>query len=185
MEGHHLILGKTTDFITGKTIEDSHDERYRQKIARLLVDIKLYEKKDVTPRYDLLARAGNKKAIIKVDFLILLDNRICMIIKYGPGSITTRHRPAIAASRLVAEYQIPVVVVTNGEDADILEGLTAKIISSGLDTIPAKPELIKLSERFAFPIIPAARAEAESRILYAYDIDGSCPCDNSICRIES
>ncbi|MBU1053171.1 MAG: type I restriction enzyme HsdR N-terminal domain-containing protein [Proteobacteria bacterium] len=185
MEGHHLILGKTTDLITGETIEDTHDERYRQKIARFLVNEKSYAKKDIKPRYDLLAQAGDKMAIIKVDFLVSLENRICMIIKYGPGSITTRQRPAIAASRLIAQYQIPVVVVTNGEDADILEGLTAKIISNGFDAIPTKPELIKLSEKFTFPGIPTARIEAESRILYAYDVDGSCPCDNSICRIES
>lgn len=185
MEGHHLILGKTTDFITGEPIEDTHDERYRQNIARLLVNEKLYEKKDIKPRYDLLAQAGNRKAIIKVDFLVSIGNRICMIIKYGPGSITTRHRPAMAASRLVTDYQIPVVVVTNGVDADILDGLTGKIISNGLDAIPAKPEIIKLSAKFAFFDIPATRAEAESRILYAYDVDGSCPCDNSICRIDS
>lgn len=185
MEGHHLILGKTTDLITGETIEDTHDERYRQKIVRFLLNEKSYEKKDITPRYDLLAKAGNKMAIIKVDFIVSLKNRICMIIKYGPGSITTRHRPAIAASRLVAKYQVPVVVVTNGEDADILEGLTSKIISTGFNAIPAKSELINISEKFTFPGIPEERAEAESRILYAYDVDGSCPCDNSICRIES
>lgn len=185
MEGHHLILGKTTDFITGETIEDTHDERYRQNIAQLLVNNKSYEKKDVKPHYDLLAQAGNKKAIIMVDFLISLEKRVCMIIRYGPGSITTRHRPAIAASRLVADYQIPIVVVTNGVDADILDGLTGKIISTGLDAIPAKPELVKLSAKFAFPQISETRAEAESRILYVYDVDGSCPCDNSICRIES
>ncbi len=184
MEGHHLILGETTDFITGETIEDTHDERYRQKIARFLVTEKLYGIKDIRPRYDLLARAGNSKAIIKVDFLILIEKRACMIIKYGPGSITTRHRSALAASRLIADYQIPVVVVTNGVDADILEGLTGKIISTGLDAIPAKSELVKLSAKFAFPNITENRAEAESRILYAYDVDGSCPCDNSICRID-
>ncbi len=185
MEGHHLILGQTTDFITGEILEDTHDERYRQNIARLLVNNKLYEKKDIKPHYDLLAQAGDKKAIIKVDFLISVETRICMIIKYGPGSITTRHRPALAVSRLVAGYQVPVVAVTNGVDADILDGLTGKIISTGLDTIPAKPELIKLSAGFTFPLISETRAEAESRILYVYDVDGSCPCDNSICRIES
>ncbi len=27
--GHHLILGELVDFITGETIEDTHDEMYR------------------------------------------------------------------------------------------------------------------------------------------------------------
>jgi len=184
MDGHHLILGKTTDYITGEIIEDTHDERYRQNIARLLVNEKLYNKMDIKPRHALLVKAGEKKAIIRVDFLITVGNRICMVIKYGPGSITTRHRPAIAASRLVAVYQVPVVVVTNGVDADILDGSTGKIISNGLDDIPAKPELLKLSGKFVFSEIPKKKTEAESRILYAYEVDGSCPCDDTICRID-
>jgi len=184
MDGHHLILGETTDFITGDPIPDTHDERYRQNIARLLVNEKLYNKLDVKSRHELLVKAGEKKAIIRVDFLITLENRICMIIKYGPGSITTRHRPAIAASRLVAVYQVPVVVVTNGVDADILDGSTGKIISNGLDAVHSKPELMKLSEKFVFSRIPENRVEAELRILYAYEVDGSCPCDDTICRID-
>jgi len=107
-----------------------------------------------------------------------------MIIKYGPGSITTRHRPALSASRLVAPYQVPLAVVTNGVDADILDGSTGKIISNGFDTIPSKTELLNLSEKFILNAIPENRAETESRILYAYEVDGSCPCDDTICRID-
>jgi len=184
MDGHHLILGKTTDYITGEIIEDTHDERYRQKIARLLVNEKLYNKLDIKLRHELLVKAGEKKAIIRVDFLISMGNRICIIIKYGPGSIITRHRPALSASRLVASYQVPVVVVTNGVDADILDGSTGKVISNGLDAIPTKLELLKLSEKFIFSEIPETKIEAESRILYAYEVDGSCPCDETICRID-
>jgi hypothetical protein len=184
MDGHHLILGKTTDFITGDSIQDTHDERYRQNIARLLVNEKLYNKPDIKPRHELLVKAGEKKAIIRVDFLITMENRILMIIKYGPGSITTRHRPALSASRLVAPYQVPVVVVTNGVDADNLDGSTGKVFLKGLDAILSKPELLKLSEKFTFSEIPEIRAEAESRILYAYEVDGSCPCDDTICRID-
>ncbi len=29
MGEHHLILGELVDFITGKTIKDTHDERYK------------------------------------------------------------------------------------------------------------------------------------------------------------
>jgi len=38
MTGHHLILGELDDLITGERVKDTHDERYRQKIARLLID---------------------------------------------------------------------------------------------------------------------------------------------------
>ena len=102
MNGHHLILGQLSDFITGRTLNDTHDERYRQKIARLLVERKGYLKNDIETRKDLLVEAGDKRAIVKIDFLINLSGRTCMIIKYGPGSLITRRRPALAAARLLA-----------------------------------------------------------------------------------
>ena len=37
MSGHHLILGELDDLISGETIKDTLDERYRQNIAELLV----------------------------------------------------------------------------------------------------------------------------------------------------
>ena len=46
MSTQHLILGKLTDFVTGRTIVDTIDERARQKIARFLVEQKGYSKED-------------------------------------------------------------------------------------------------------------------------------------------
>lgn len=181
MEGHHLILGECTDFITGETIMDTYDERYRQKIARLLVNSKGYQKNDIRPHNNLLVKAGEKRAIIKIDYLISLANRVCMIIKFGPGSIVTRHRPLLAASRLVTSYQIPIAVATNGEDAEILEGSSGRVISQGLDTIPARKDLHDFVSGDIFSPIPPERAELESRILYCYEVDGSCPCDENVC----
>ena len=183
MTGHHLILGERTDFITGETIIDTHDERYRQKIARLLINHKGYQKNDIKPRKDLLVQAGENRAIIKIDFLINLSGKICMILKFGPGSIVTRRRPLLAASRILAPYQIPIAVVTNGEDAEVLEGATGRVISQGLATIPGREQLVELIEADHFSRIPAERAEMESRILYCYEVDGSCPCDENVCKL--
>jgi hypothetical protein len=180
-QGHHLVLGELIDFVTGETIPDTHDERYRQQLARLLVEHKGYSKNQIQPRFELRVAAENKQAILKIDFVVHLSERICMILKYGPGSLVTRHRPALAASRLVAPYQVPIAVVTNGEDADIIEGTTGKIISSGLESIPVQAELVQRAEKTDLDPISAKQAEMESRILYAFEVDGSCPCDDTVC----
>ena len=185
MEGHHLILGELVDAVTGGVLPDTHDERYRQKLFRLLMDARGYSRTDIQSRCSLRVKAGENCAIVKVDTAITVADRICMIIKYGPGSLVTRHRPALAASRLLAPYQIPVVVVTNGEDADILDGHTGEVIGSGLESIPARPELVARRAVFLFPPIAEARAEIESRILYAYEVNGACPCDDSICVLPT
>ena len=183
MAGHQLILGERTDIITGETIMDTHDERYRQKIAGLLINHKGYRRDDIKIRNDMQVRAGRKKAVIKIDFVISISGKVFMIINFGPGSIVTRRRSLLAASRVLTPYQIPIAVVTNGEDAEILEGSTGRIISSGLEAIPARDQLVEMPRANHFQRIPAKRAEMESRILYCYEVDGSCPCDENVCRL--
>lgn len=62
-QSHHLILGELVDFTSGTTIQDTHDERYRQKLARLLVNNKGYLKKEIEPRCKLIVKAENKKLL--------------------------------------------------------------------------------------------------------------------------
>ncbi len=183
MNGHHLILGEVEDFITGQRLKDTHDERYRQKIAHLLVAQKGYRKTDIEPRRKLVVQADDRKAIVKIDFVINLSGRACMIIKFAPGSIVTRRRPVLAASRILVPYQIPVAVVTNGEDAEILDGCSGNILSVGIETIPSRVSLKKIIADDPFDSIPNKRAEIESRLVYCYEVDGSCPCDEDICRL--
>jgi hypothetical protein len=183
MNGHHLILGELTDTLTGETLADTHDERYRQKLARLLVENKGYRRSDIHPRQSLVARAGSHQAMITIDFVVKLQDRLSMIVKYGPGSIVTRHRSALAASRLLAPYQIPVVVATNGEDADVLDGFTGRVIDHGLEAMPDRKRLLRIIATAAFEPIPPHRAQMESRLFYAYEVNGACPCDETICRL--
>jgi hypothetical protein len=182
MGGHHLILGELGDFITGELLADTHDERYRQKIARFLVIDKGYAKGDIHPRNPMIVAAGSRKGSLMLDFTVTVDDRTAMVIKYGPGSLVTRYRPTLAISRLVTRYQIPVVVVTNGESADILDGETGKLTASGFDRIPARESLVQQVARAKFSPISLTRAEMEARIVYAFEIDGGCPCDDTACR---
>jgi hypothetical protein len=50
MNGHHLILGTIKDFITGEILAETHDEQFRQNIARRLVHQLGYDKKDILAR---------------------------------------------------------------------------------------------------------------------------------------
>ncbi|MFZ5571935.1 MAG: type I restriction enzyme HsdR N-terminal domain-containing protein [Thermodesulfobacteriota bacterium] len=180
--GHHYIFGQLEDYLTGRRLTDTHDERYRQRLARLLVESCGYAPEEIAARIPLIVTAGNRKARITVDFAISLDFRVCMVIQYGPGSLVTRYRPALAISRMIASHQIPIVVVTNGEQADILDGRTGKVLGSGLDAIPGRETLRVLADRHGFEAISAGRLEKESRILYAFEVDDRCPCDDGVCR---
>ena len=183
MDGHHLILGELRDFVTGKTLPDTHDERYRQKLARFLVEQRGFARTELKPRRFIRLDIDGRQEPAVVDLAVEIDGRCGMIIKYGPGSLVTRHRPALAASRLLMPYQVPWVVVTNGEDADVLDGASGDVLGSGLAAIPARDEVARRLAAMALEPISEKRRRGEARILYCYDIDGRCPCDGPLCEI--
>lgn len=184
MGNHHLILGELKDYLTGDTVTDTHDERLRQDLAKCLVNEKAFPKTEILSRKKILAAAGNHKAWVPLDFQIEMTDKIGMIVKYAPGSITTRHRPALALSRLAAPYQIPVVVVTNGRTADVLAGDTGRRLAEGLGGIPDRRTLSDIMAASLWHPIGPKQYELESRILFAYEVDGACPCDDTVCRIS-
>ena len=184
MDGHHLILGELIDYLTGNVLPDTHDERYRQNIVRLLIETLGYEKPEIIARRQLIVSAGDKKARIPIDFSVASGDKIGMLIKYGPGSLTTRHTPALAMARLVADYQVPIVVVTNGEDAEILDTVSEKVIARGIDQIPNRARLAGIVSGYGFTPISKKKREMATRIVYCYEIDGACPCDTTVCRLE-
>ncbi|MCU0590905.1 MAG: type I restriction enzyme HsdR N-terminal domain-containing protein [Desulfobacterales bacterium] len=184
MSGHHLILGKLTDFLTGEVLDDTLDERYRQKIARRLVEQSGYEPGEIEPRRDLLLQADHRRAVIKIDFVVRVAGRVGMIIRFGPGSLVSRERPALAISRLVEAYQVPIAVVTNGEDAEVLAAGSGKVLGRGLEAIPSRSELLDAIQSHSFEPIAPLRTVMEARVAYCYEVDGACPCDDTICRLS-
>ncbi len=183
MAGHHLILGRMEDFLTGQMIDDTHDERYCQMIARRLVEEKGFAKDDIEAKHRLVVTAGEKCGRLTAAFLVRMNARIVILIHYGPGSLVTRQRPALAMGRLVAPYQVPVVVVTNGRQADVLEGGSGKLLGRGLDAIPSRAELEQKWAALGFHPVDQKRQQMEARIAFAYEIDDSCPCDDTTCRL--
>ncbi len=177
------MLGQMEDFLTGRMIDDTHDERYRQMIARLLVTDKGFAKSDIESNCRLQVRAGEKRGLLTAAFLVRMKAKVVILIHYGAGSLVTRHRPALAMSRLVAPYQVPLVVVTNGRQADLLDGKTGKLLGRGFASIPSRTELEQKWETFDFAPLDERRRQIESRIAFAYEIDDSCPCDDTTCRL--
>ncbi len=185
MGGHHLIMGELTDLVTGQTLPDTHDERYRQRIARLLVEVKGYRREAIHPRFPIHLDVDARSARIRLDFVIKHQNRIALLVKYGPGSLITRHQVAYAAARLVAPHLVPFSIVTNGEDAHWLDNGDRNLENQGLAGIWDYRTLVeKLEARPAVRVTPW-QAKMAARILMAYEVDGRCPCDDTVCDYES
>lgn len=178
---HHLIYGMCKDFVTGESIVDTDDERYRQKLARLLVEGKGYARTDLEMRIKIETLFAKQFVVSTIDFVVNIRGKRFMVVRYGPGSLVTRERAAIAAARVLdPAYRIPLAVVTNGEDAELLDTLTGKVIKLGLDGIPAKGEAERIFDGLEFvPFTDKDRRERELRILNAFDVEVCCaggPC---------
>jgi len=178
---HHYIYGTCADYITGETIVDTDDERCRQDLARLLVEEKGYAKKDLEPRLSIETLYNGQFVASTIDITVREAGKRFMLLRFAPGSIVTRERSAIAAARVLEPaYRIPLAVVTNGRDAEVLDTGTGKVVGQGLDKIPDKKaaEYLVKSLRFE-PFDDETKKDRERRILNAYDVEICCaggPC---------
>jgi hypothetical protein len=178
---HHIVYGTCTDYVTGETLTDTDDERIRQQIARFLVEEKGYPKSALEMRCRIETLYAGQFVVSKIDITVHHAGRRFMIIRYAPGSLVTRERPAIAAARVLdKEYRIPLAVVTNGKDAELLDTETGEVLGAGLAAIPAMGETVKMFDNLQFvPFTNAAKCERELRILNAFDVEICCaggPC---------
>lgn len=182
--GHKRILGKTTDFVTGREVTDTDDERLRQRLARFLVEEKGYMREDIEVKRRLEFTIDDKKILSMVDFVVRIKGLSLMTIRYGPGSLVTRERPALASARILEPSPVPLTVVTNGEDAEVLDTLKGDVIGTGLDSIPDRRSLEQRG-RITLQPLSAKQREAEKRILSAYDwLEHSLECDDDWCTTE-
>jgi hypothetical protein len=177
---HHHIYGIRPDYVTGEIITDTDDERNRQKLAMLLVEEKGYRRRELVVRQKIETLFAQQFVTSRIDLSILLAGKQVMIIRYGPGSLVTRERAAIAAARVLAADQlIPLAIVTNGREAELLDTRTGRVIREGFPEIPSREELVSMLPQLDFAPWPADKRERELRILNAFDVEVCCaggPC---------
>ena len=173
---HHLIYGTLTDYITGEELTDTDDERIRQSLARIMVEEKGYCINNLQPRNTIESLFNRNFVTSTIELTVLETGKQFMIVRYGPGSLVSRERAAIAAARVLnKEYRIPLAVVTNGEDAELLDTRTGKIKGYGLESIPERSIAAGLISQLEFlPPIEGIKRERELRILNAFDVERCC-----------
>ena len=178
---HHLIYGHLSDYLTGEALVDTDDERYRQGLSRLMVEERGYRREELQPRRKIETLFANNFVTSVIELVVSLEGRRLLLLRYGPGSLVTRERPALAAARVLEpEGVIPYAVVTNGRDAELLDTWSGKVMATGLAAIPSREQALSLiaTARFA-PLPEGPQRQLELRILNAYDQEVCCaggPC---------
>jgi len=173
---HHLIYGTLRDYLTGEELTDTDDERIRQELSSMMVEEKQYHRDELLPRLSIDTFFARCYVRSVIDLTVCLENRQIMIIRYGPGSLVSRERAAIAAARVLnPAYVIPLAVVTNGREAELLDTSTGKILEYGLDSIPDRSTALAMTAKMLIlPPPQGKKREQEMRILNAFDVERCC-----------
>jgi len=179
----HLVMGELTDYLTGQTLPDTHDERLIQQISRFLVEDKGFSREDILSRKKMSLTVDGKTGTVVVHFIILINHVAFAVGMYGPGSIVTRQRPAIAVARLVEDHVVPYAFITNGRDANLLDSNSGKVIGKDLNSIYSKTEALQLFRKIHLQKLSEDRREKEQRILYTMDILTHAECDEFVCGL--
>lgn len=183
--GHHIVYGTLKDYITGEELPDTDDERYRQQLARFMVEEKGYDVSELQPRLVIETQFKGNFVRSVVELTVCVNDRRMMVIRYGPGSLVTRERPAIAAARILQpDYRIPLAVVTNLRDAELLETKSGKVLGTGMAAIPDRRKLTAMVQDLEFePFADNERREKEARILNVFDVEVCC--HDGTCELPS
>jgi len=173
---HHLVYGTLEDYLNGEELIDTDDERIRQRLSRWMVEEKGYSRQELLPRLYLETLFAKSFVRSTIELTVSVHEKHFMIIRYGPGSLVSRERAAIAAARVLnPSYRIPLAVVTNGEDAEIIDTTSGKIRDYGLQSVPERDQAEEIISQLTFlsPQNPEDR-EKELRILNAFDVERCC-----------
>lgn len=173
---HHLVYGTLSDYLTGEELVDTDDERIRQQISRMMVEELGYRQGELKPRLTIETLFTRNFVTSTIDLTVEIEGRQLMIIRYGPGSLVSRERPALAAARVLNDdYRIPLAVVTNGRDALLLDTITGDVLDQGMEAIPERKRLAEMLPSLIF-LSPQDEEKRlrEKRILNAFDLERCC-----------
>jgi len=180
ISGHHLVYGILKDYLTGVELPDTDDERVRQDLEKMMVEEKGFARQDLEPRLTIETTFNTIFVRSIIDLTVSVSGKRLFVLRYGPGSLVTREKPALAAARVLdREYCIPLAVVTNGRDAELLETATGKVLATGMEAIPNRERAEKLINEFSCrPPVDEAQRERTLRVLNAFDLEICCRGDS-------
>ena len=157
------------DYITGKTVPNVGVEEIRQQLEQYLVATKGYQKKEILVDTDIEIDINGSLYASQLDLVVSIDNRNFMVIKCAAGSLESREREVVSASRIFESYPIPYAVVSDSKTAVIYDAVSGEKIDQGLNAIPNRAAAEKILNTRQLAHISENRLKKEKIIFRSYD----------------
>ena len=130
---------------------------------------KEYLKTDIEVDADIAFTIDQEKYVSKVDLIVSAENVRFMVFKCAAGSLGSCEREALAAARIVDDYQIPFAVVSDGKTAIVMDTITGKTIGEGFEAVWSKEDAIRILKDHKPVTLPEKRRVKERLIFRSYD----------------
>jgi hypothetical protein len=176
VKGDETSRKKKIHQLLAQEIEDGESlaSDARQMVEYLLLEKKGYRPDDILKGAAFEVALGEETVWSSVDFIVSVNGRNAMIIKCAAGSLDSRQRQAIAAARVIASPPVPVAVVADPGNAEVLDVSTGKVIGEGFGAIPVKGQLLSILTETEPKHLTPERIMKEKRILLAFDTIKCC-----------
>jgi hypothetical protein len=141
----------------------------KQKVWEFLIKERQFksEEIDIDPQFKLVL--SDCEVTISVDFAVNLPSTSIMLIQCRSTAIESWERYVTSLARVIKNYQIPYAVVTDGENARIIDVHTGRLIGESLGELFNRQESLNKMKDFKKIPYPVNRLEREKRIVYAFE----------------
>lgn len=157
------------DYVTGQPVPLVGAEENRQMVEKFLVEEKGYAREDIAVDVPIAFEVAGETYQSTVDLVVSAAGRPLMAVKCAAGSLGSREREAVAAARLVGQAPLPLAMVSDGRTAVVLDAVTGKPISEGLDAVYSRAALeVDFNAHDPAPL-PPAKLEKERLVFRSYD----------------
>jgi len=151
-------------------IETAQVSGIKQKVWEFLIKEKQFKLEEIETDPEFRVTLGHSEITVSIDFVLNLPSvSFIMVIQCKTASIESWERYFTSFARVVKDYQIPYAMVTDGENARIIDVLAGKLIGESLNELFNRQETLnKIKDSKKIPC-PVNRLEKEKRILYAFE----------------
>jgi hypothetical protein len=141
----------------------------KQKVWEILTKEKNFDPGEIEIDPEVRLRLSDCEATVSIDFIINLPSASFMVIKCSSSAIESWERYVISFARVVKDYQIPYAVVTDGDNARIIDVLAGTLVSESINGLFSRQETIDKMKDFKKIPCPVNRLEREKRVIYAFE----------------
>ena len=132
------------DLVTGRLLPYHDDEYIRQAAEKLLLEERGWPRGRVGVEYRRTLTVCCEPFEGRADLVLMREGAPALVMRTTRGSLVSREKETVATARLIHDPIVPLSLVFNGEDAELLDSKTGKVIATGLEAVPGPERLAEL-----------------------------------------